>query len=173
MAKKGPASRKRRTRAHVIADLSLNHVERFIIEEGHTAERRSSDYGYDLTLSTYDAEGYAEEGIILIQLKASEGLSNSGNDLAHDVDVRDYALWSAELMPVVLVLFDVSKRRAYWLYVQRYFAENALRKPKPDAKSVRVIIPTRQVVSRAAIRKLREFKQAVQEQLKGQVRHEK
>lgn len=30
---------KRRTRQHVIADLGTHHVEGFILEEGHTAER--------------------------------------------------------------------------------------------------------------------------------------
>ncbi len=64
--------RKRRTRQHVIAALSTNHVERFIIEEGHTAQRLEFDYGYDLVMMTYDAEGCAEPGLIYIQLKASE-----------------------------------------------------------------------------------------------------
>ena len=45
------APRKQRTRQHVIADLSVHHVERFILEEGHTAQRLSSDYGYDLLRS--------------------------------------------------------------------------------------------------------------------------
>lgn len=31
--------RKQRTRQHVIADLSIHHVEGFILEEGHTADR--------------------------------------------------------------------------------------------------------------------------------------
>jgi len=39
MAKQILALRKRRTREHVIADQSVNNVERFIIEEGHTAQR--------------------------------------------------------------------------------------------------------------------------------------
>ena len=43
--------RKRRTRQPVIADLSIHHVEGFILEEGHTAQRLERDYGYDLLLS--------------------------------------------------------------------------------------------------------------------------
>jgi hypothetical protein len=49
--------RKRRTREHVLADQSANHVERFIIDEGHTAQRLGSDYGYDLVLFTFDEDG--------------------------------------------------------------------------------------------------------------------
>jgi hypothetical protein len=171
VAKKGPAPRKRRTREHVIADLSLNHVERFILEEGHTAERRTSDYGYDLTVYTYDKNGYTEPGAIFVQVKGAEQLLASGNDVTFDIDVRDYALWTTELLPVILILFDVSRRRAYWLYVQRYFAETPSRKPKEDAKTVRVRVPKRQVLSRVAIRKMREYKQAIQEQAEGAVEH--
>src|SRR5262249_28551164 len=158
---------KRRTREHVLADLSVNHVERFIIEEGHTAERVAHDYGYDLTLCTYDEKGYAEEDLVYLQLKASETLNRSGDGLVFDIDIRDYRLWTAQMMPVILILFDGSKRRAYWLYVQRYFAEEPSRKPRPHAKTVRIRVPRRQLLNRAAIRKMREFKQRIQEQLEG------
>src|SRR5207253_11267359 len=48
--------RKQRTRQHVIADLSVHHVERFILEEGHTAQGLGSDHGYDLVLFSYDEQ---------------------------------------------------------------------------------------------------------------------
>ena len=54
--------RKQRTRQHVIADLSVHYVEGFILEEGHTAQRLSPDYSYDLVMRTFDEEGYAERG---------------------------------------------------------------------------------------------------------------
>jgi len=65
---RGP--RKQRTREHVIADLSVHHVEGFILEEGHTTQRLGSDYGYDLLLWTFDEHGYAEPGSIYFQFKA-------------------------------------------------------------------------------------------------------
>src|SRR5947209_15368190 len=116
VARKGLAPRKKRTRQHIIAAQSVNHVERFIIDEGHTAERPGSDYGYDLVLFTYDTAGYAEEGSVYIQLKAAEKLTRSGAEFAFDVDLRDYTLWTAEPMPVILILFDAFRRRAYWVY---------------------------------------------------------
>jgi len=58
MAGKVFGPRKRRTRAHVIADQSVNHVERYVLDEGHTVQRLGSDYGYDLVLFTYDEKGY-------------------------------------------------------------------------------------------------------------------
>src|SRR5256885_7563726 len=88
--------RKQRTRQHIIADQSVNYVERFIIDEGHTAQRLASDYGYDLILFTYDEEGYAEPGVAFLQLKASEALTPSGASFVFDLDIRDYNLWMAE-----------------------------------------------------------------------------
>ena len=65
MARKLFGPFKRRTRQHVIADQSVNHAERFIIDEGHTAQRLEKDYGYDLALFTYDDQGYAEPGAVV------------------------------------------------------------------------------------------------------------
>src|SRR5260370_24782832 len=91
--------RKQRTRQHVIADLSGHHVEGFILEEGHTAQRLGSDYGYDLILRTFDEHGYIEPGAIYFQFKAMETLSESGSDYVFDLDIRDYDLWMREEAP--------------------------------------------------------------------------
>src|SRR3989442_443288 len=107
--------RKQRTRQHVIADLSAHYVEGFILEEGHTAQRLSSDYSYDLLLRTFDEGGYAESGLVYIQLKAAESLEPVGSAYVFDVDIRDYHLWIREEMPVILILFDAARRKAYWL----------------------------------------------------------
>src|SRR5437764_6010392 len=115
MARKSFGPRKQRTREHVIADLSVHHVEGFILEEGHTAQRLEKDYGYDLLLFTYDEEGYAEPGLVSLQLKAEERLQVVGSDYVYDLDIRDYNLWILEEMPVILILFDASRRHAYWL----------------------------------------------------------
>jgi hypothetical protein len=169
MANSIPGPRKRRTRQHVIADLSVHHVERFILEEGHTCQRLGSDYGYDLIGWTFDEQGYAEPGAFYFQLKATETLDDSGADYLFDLDIRDYNLWVREGLPVFLVLFDAARRRAYWLAVQHYFQTDPARRPKQGAKSVRVRVPKRQVVNRRAIAKMREIKWAAirQEQEEG------
>ncbi len=160
MASKIFGPRKRRTREHVIADQSLNHLERFIIDEGHTAQRLGSDYGYDLMLFTFDERGYSEPGSLYFQLKAAESLRAVGACYVFDLDMRDYNLWMLEKAPVILVLFDASRRRAYWLAIQRYFREGAGRRPKKGAKTVRVRVPKRQVVNRQAIARMRDLKLA-------------
>jgi hypothetical protein len=148
-----PGPRKQRTRQHVIADQSVNHVERFILDEGHTAQRLGADYGYDLVMQTFDGQGYVEPGLVFFQLKASESLARSGNDFAFDLDVRDYNLWKVERSPVILVLFDAGGRRAYWVHVQGYFADHPFRQPRKGAKTIRLLVPRGQVVGRRAVAK--------------------
>src|SRR5277367_6841208 len=106
MARTNFGPRKRRTREHVIADQSVNHVERFIVDAGHTAQRVERDYGYDLFLSTYDEQGYLEPGLTNLQLKAAATLKRVGSGYTFDVDIRDYNLWTRERVPVFLILFD-------------------------------------------------------------------
>jgi hypothetical protein len=158
MAKSIVGPRKQRTRQHVIADLSVHHVEGFILEEGHTAQRFGSDYSYDLIMSTFDEAGYTEPGSVYFQLKAAESLHAVGSAYVFDVDIRDYNLWIQEDMPVILVLFDASRRKAYWACIQRYFDQDAARLPKKGAKSVRVQVPKRQALNRSAVKKMRQLK---------------
>lgn len=93
-------------RQHVIADQSIHHIEGFILEEGHTAQRLEKDYGYDLIVWTYDEGGFVETGLMLFQLKASETLKTVGLGYIFDVDIRDYNVWISERNPVILILYD-------------------------------------------------------------------
>jgi hypothetical protein len=156
-ARFGP--RKQRTRQHVIADQSVNHVERVVIDAGHTAQRLTPDYGYDLVVFTYDKHGYLEPGAVYVQVKAAETLEPVGSNYVFDLDIRDYNLWTMEEMPVILILFTASRRRAYWVCVQEYFGKDAVRRPKKGAKTVRVQVPQRQLVGERAIATWRAFKQ--------------
>lgn len=171
MARHLPTPRKRRTRQHVIAAQSVNYVERFIIDAGHIAERVESDYGYDLILLTFDEQGYVEPGMVRLQLKAAETLTLSRTGYVFDIDIRDYNLWLREPMPVYLILFDASRRRAFWLHVQRYFAEGQARRPKKGAKTVRVAVPIRQALSRRAVAAMRAAKEIILDHDRGVLYH--
>jgi hypothetical protein len=160
MAGKTSEPRKQRTRQHVIADLSIHHVEGFILEAGHTAQRIVSDYGYDLVMNTFDEEGYAEPGLVYFQFKAMEALDARGSDYVYDLDIRDYNLWVREVMPVIVILFDASRRRAYWVAVRQYFDNDLSRLPKKGAKTVRIRVPKRQAVNGRAIESMRVLRSA-------------
>ena len=64
--------RKLRTRQHVIADLGINYVERQGLVSGGAVQRMYSDYGYDLIMSTLNALGEIEPGIVFFQVKSTD-----------------------------------------------------------------------------------------------------
>jgi Domain of unknown function (DUF4365) len=90
-----------------------------------------------------------------------------GTDYVFDLDVRDYNLWTRERMPVVLILFDASRRRAYWLCIQSYFGEDETRRPRKGAKTVRVRVPAQHIVNRRAVRLMRDLKLTARKRMKG------
>ncbi len=157
------ARKPRRTRQHVIASMSRNYVERFILTKGHTADRRIDDYGYDLFVETYDEDGYVEIGEIRIQLKATDRLEKrkGGDSIWVDIDMRHYELWIDELMPVFLIFFDSQERRAYWLHVQNYFAADPSRRPRRSAKTLRVRIPLANELTEDTVDEMRAKKSNV------------
>ena len=162
MANRSSEPGKRRTRQHVIEDISVHHVEGVILHRGYTAQRVTSDYGYDLLMTTFDDAGYAEPGVVYLQVKASEALLAVGGDYVFDLDVRDYNLWKREELPVILVLYDATRGEAYWLAVQGYFRETATRQPRAGAKTVRVRVPKSHVLDRDAVSVFRELKREAQ-----------
>jgi hypothetical protein len=159
-APKAQDRRKRRTREHVIADQSLIHVQQFIANAGFTSEAVNKDYGYDVTINTFDDGGFIEGGAILIQLKASEVLTPHADGLhfAFDLDMRDYDLWTEEPNPVFLILYEATTRRAYWLFVQPYLKGSGAPKPKSYAKTVRIKVPKVNKVRTAFFRHARRLK---------------
>jgi hypothetical protein len=112
--------RKRRTREHVIADLSVNHVERFVLRAGHVADRGFFDYGYDLTVRTFSHNGEVERDFFYIQLKASDvpRYVDSGRSVSVSVAEGDLQLWRKERVPVVLVFYDSAADVAFWGHIQ-------------------------------------------------------
>jgi hypothetical protein len=155
--KKPVPRRKRRTREHVIADLSANHVERHALLAGFTAERRVYDYGIDLTIATFDDEGNVEAGDILIQLKATDRLKlvARGQMIAFSVKRADLRLWLPTPWPVILVVYDAAADVAYWVYVQEYFQQQRGFSPNRGSADVTIRIPTTNVVNLAAMQHFR------------------
>ena len=154
--------RKRRTREHVIADLSVNHVERLVLRCGWTVERTRYDYGIDLFLDTYTADGEVENGRILLQLKATDSRRRSadGTVIPVRLEWRDLLYWLNEPLPVLLIFYAVQEDRAYWLYVQDYFRGRPWANRAGQTTSVTVHVPVSNVPDEAAIRLFGRFRDA-------------
>ncbi len=152
--------RKRRTREHVIADLSVNHVEREVLRCGWTAERTWHDYGIDLFLETYNSQGEVENGRIVFQLKATDSLKRSadGTVIPIRLEWSDLLFWLNEALPVILIHYEAQEDKAYWLYLQGYFRTRQWTKRGGRATTVTVHIPTGNVPNEAAVRLFAKFR---------------
>jgi hypothetical protein len=165
--------RKRRTRQHVIADLSVHHVEGHALRCGFVVERVMHDYGIDLELFTFNRKGEIEEGKILVQVKASDRLKVHPEQatLPFRIERSDLVLWLAQPMPVILVMYNAPKDVAYWLYVQSHFRRWKGFNLFTAGRSVTVQVPVGNVLTRAAIRRFARFRDNVLEQMR-EVVHE-
>jgi Domain of unknown function (DUF4365) len=162
---------KQRTRKHIIADLSVNHVERQTLLCGYAAERVRYDYGYDLAVWTYTESGDIEPGQFLVQVKATDAINFLANrtQIALRLDQRDLNLWLGDFLPVFLILYDAQADIAYWIYVQSYFrALGASFDPSQIGQTYTVYFNSHDILSSAAIEKFAEYKRRVISQRNNQ-----
>jgi hypothetical protein len=164
--------KKTRTREHILADLSINYAERFVLLCGFSAERVSHDYGYDLIVVTYNDSGEVENGQIYVQIKATDRLklSRDGKTISVRVSRRDLAHWLREPYPVILIVYDGRNDLAFWLYVQAYFESRPSREMF-SSEEVAIRIPASQRLNRRAVKKLARYKDRILEQVGGWIHH--
>lgn len=161
MAKLHRSSRKRRTREHIIADLSANHVERHLLMCGYSAEHVRHDYGVDLLLFTYDDLGHVEPGLVYLQLKATDKLRRVAkrSTIAVRLERRDLVAWLRQIDPVILIQYDARREVAYRLYVQEHFRNRPRFSLDRVGETVTVHIPIQNIVDSTAIREFARFKE--------------
>jgi hypothetical protein len=160
---------KMRTRAHVLADLSVNHVERQVLLCGFSVDRVQHDYGYDLTMATYSDTGEIEPGGVYIQVKATDWLPRiaSGNTISWQVSRRDLKLWLQETYPVILVVYDGQKNKAYWIHVQAYISDRRTPELFAGGDTIRTYIPIGSRINPRAIRAIARSKNEIHKQIHG------
>jgi len=161
--------RKLRTREHVLADLSINHLERHVLLCGCSVQRMHSDYGYDLVMSTFNANGEIEAGIVFFQVKATDNLPllAGGKTVSWVVSRRDLRLWVSEAFPVILVVYDGRRDRALWLHVQAYFADHPAADLFLAGETIHVHVPVTNRLNRRSVQRIIQRKNATQSHLEG------
>ncbi len=169
---RGAGERKRRTREHVLADLSANHVEKQALLCGFAVERVRLDYGIDLTVQTFNRRGEVESGRLLFQLKATDRLrvAADGSSVTCRLERADLAHWLDEPTPVVLVLYDGREDMAYWLHVQRHFAALPGFDLTRCGKRVSTALPRANVLDRRTMRDLARAKNDIVARFRGVLR---
>jgi len=156
-----------------LADLSANHVERYALFCGYSVERFVHDYGIDLALYTYNAEGEVENGAIYLQLKATDDLQTLKDEqtIALEVERADLEYWLEEPMPVILVLYDAQADAAYWLYIQPYLNGRPDFDLSVTGRTVTVHLSKASVLDEGAMRRFGHFRNEVLNQIRGVIQY--
>ncbi len=143
------ATRKRRTREHIIEDLSENHLERLVLNSGHLLRRPSRDYGVDVTMFHFSDSGELENGEVRFQLKATDSLRfvSEGKFVTVRVKTGDIQYWSMELYPFILVLYDSAGERAFWIEIEDLLTQSL----NLDQATETIRIPVENELSKSAI----------------------
>lgn len=153
------AKRKRRTREHIIEDLSENYLERIVLNCGHLLQRPSRDYGVDVCMFHFSENGELENGEVRFQLKATDKLKlvSGGKFATVRIKTGDIQYWSMELYPFILVLYDATNERAFWVEVQDLL-DQAL---DLDQETETIRISVRSQLSEKAIESFRQKSLAI------------
>jgi hypothetical protein len=150
--------KKRRTRAHIIEGLGLNHIEKHILIAGNVLRRFSGDdYGYDGMIETFHENGEAHNLSFMVQLKSTDVIEQSRQNDGFIVDLsrRDLELWLQSRLPVLLILYDAQKEVAYFTDLQTYFNENRL-SLRNVRKFVRIYLPSQSIFNTTAVQELQK-----------------
>jgi hypothetical protein len=144
----------------VIADLSVNFVERQALLCSYTVERMRHDYGYDLLLFTYNTKGEPEKGCVFLQVKATDHLHvlSKQQAIPFRVELSDLRTWLNEELPVILIVYDAKADVAYWLHMQSYIASRANGHILKARGTKTVYLPLSNLLEPAAMRQIAEIK---------------
>lgn len=166
--------RKVRTVEHVIADLSYNFLERKVLQRGHWLDAPRNDYGIDATMFHHNQRGEVENGEVRFQLKATSKLKTSrdGNWISQRIDVRDLRYWYLEFFPVVVLVYEADRQRAFWLHIQDYVDRNPALM-ESDAGTISLRIPTGNRLNLHAIDRFREISLTCVARLRGDLEDSK
>jgi Domain of unknown function (DUF4365) len=159
--RRSPRRRKSRTRQHVIADLSLHHLSGPVLRAGFTIEAHYADYGIDAHIETFDADGAVENGLIFVQLKATDNIETyrlENGDLSFPMEKRDLDYWAKEPYPAYLVLYDAQGDVAYWLYIQNYLGTQEIDVTMVTSASLSLHIPKAQSIEAGTPAQWRQHK---------------
>jgi len=162
--------KKRRTREHVLEELSFNHLERHVLGRQYQLARpEKREYGHDATMFYYSESGEKEHGEVRFQLKGTDRLQvlQGGTSVSLEVETAHLYDWYHEVYPFVVVVYDAQNDVAYWLHVQPYVERNLHLFEDPQQRTARIRVPVRNEIDADAIDAFRQLGlEAVQYYLK-------
>ena len=113
-----------------IGDAGIALIHTRVSEMGHVWHPRGLDAGIDGMIELRDSStGVVSNRHLLVQSKASDSNfpGESPEKFHYIVDERDLSYWLKATQPVILVCSHPKAGEAWWVHVQRYFADPARR----------------------------------------------
>lgn len=158
---------KRRTRAEVVADLAVNHVERLILQCGWAVQRLPAEDEVDLLVTTFNRRGEIENGAIRLRIEASDSprITRDRQRIAVRAPWNDLLYWLNEPLPVILMVYDAQLDRAWWLQLNGKLRIEG-RRGKPGGR-VTLGVPLTNVLDLNAIRHFRELRDRAIASIRG------
>ena len=119
-----------------------------------------NDYGLDDIIRTFKENGEVEPGLIWLQVKATDHpqARKGVATIAVRLEYRDVVHWIKEPYPVVLIVYDATEDKAFWLHMQKALQKGGVFKLARSAGRLVVPVPLEQVVNEEAIRHFRRLK---------------
>jgi hypothetical protein len=107
-------------------------------------------------LKTFNERGERERGDIHIQVKATDRLLFRPAQTAFSFRVARTNLvdWLYEVEPVILIVFDAKKKRAYWVCIQALFPDLEKLNFFAFGKSVSIRVPVANRLNPSAMRQM-------------------
>jgi hypothetical protein len=95
-----------------------------------------------------------ENGLIFLQVKATEKTRPAlgGQAISFRIERANLQHWLNEFYPVILIVYDVSVDKCWWLPVQDHFGNLPGFNPFRAGQTVTVHLPIGQVLDASAIR---------------------
>lgn len=134
----------------------MNFLERQILRRGHQLKRvPEPEYGTDALMRHFSPETReVENGWVEFQVKATDrpNFVNRGEFISCPIEAAHIHFWIWEIAhPVILVLYEALKHRAYWVDIQSYADEHGIE----DQRSLSIRIPTK---NRLTVRAIDHFR---------------
>jgi hypothetical protein len=138
--------------------MGVNFLERQVLRRGHQLKQvPEPEYGTDALMLHFSPEtSEIENGWVEFQVKATEDVRiiADGELVTCMVEMAHVHYWQWEIAhPVILVVYDAAKHRAFWIDIQDYINKH----PPTDTQSLTVRIPAQNKVTVRAIDRFRKM----------------
>ncbi len=139
--------------------MGVNFVERQVLRRGHSLKRVfHPEYGTDALMLHFSPETTEiENGWVEFQVKATDSPSfvHDGKSVACTVEMAHVNHWYWQVAnPFILVLYDATKHRAYWVDIQAHVDEHKI---EDNRRTLTVHIPARNRLTLNAIDRFRRM----------------